>query len=170
MLLARQQSDTVGIAVIRGKASNAELVEWCDLDRFAMGGPSGWFASSSTIQSFSSGSAWTVQEVLKTKTAVVLTTGWKRYVFDPRAPVDFPRISAIFDSVLRLIQTSGPSNLNMENMHPGEVNGELLVSALRASFRWREEIPGWKAAVQVAREALKIANHENIDLCLAGLE
>jgi hypothetical protein len=170
MLLAQKQSDTVGIPVLKGSANHAALIEWCDLDRFAAAGPSGWFASPATTQSSSSGDAWSVQEALKTKAAFTLTTGWKRLVLDRSAPVDFPRVSAIFDSVICLIQVSGPSHVNMDGLNAAEVNGELLVSALRASFRWRHEVVGWSEAVAVARDALALAKHGEIDLCMSGLE
>lgn len=170
MLLAQQQSDTVGIPVFHGGSNGFGLVEWCDLDRFAAVVPVGWFVSPPTTPSFSSGAAWAVQEALKTKTVFALTASWKRLVLDRKAPVDFPHVSTIFDSVLRLIQTSGPGQMNMANLDAAEVNGELLVSALRASFRWRAEVIGWGDAVSVARKALEMANHKDIDLCLAGLE
>lgn len=170
MLLAQRRSDTVGIPVLKGRANQAALIAWCDLDRFAAASPSGWFASPATAQSSSSGAAWAVQEALKTKAAFTLTAGWKRLVLDRSAPVDFTHVSAIFDSVICLIQVSGPRHVNMAGLNAAEVNGELLVSALRASFRWRHEVTGWSEAVAVAREALAAAKHGEIDLCLSGLE
>jgi hypothetical protein len=56
----------------------------------------------------------------------------------------------------------------MTGFEPAKTNGEQLVAALRASYRWRNEVPGWEDALATARLALTMARID-VESCLEGL-
>lgn len=170
MHLAQPPSDAIGVQTIQSRFGGASLVEWRDLDRIAAQSLPGWIISTATTQSLSDAAGWKVQEAIKAKAFVALASAWKRHVLNPSAPVDFGHVAETFDSILALIEHSGPRSLDMTGLDPASVNGELLVSALRASFRWRDQVIGWSDAVTIARMALEITKEANVELCLAGLE
>ncbi|MBR8414753.1 hypothetical protein [Burkholderia cenocepacia] len=94
-------------------------------------------------------------EVVEVPARLSVTQKWQRLVFDPSASVDVDDLSETVASVYEAIDTFGPSVISFEHVEAAAVQGEHLAVALRATSPWRDEIAGWRAALQSARVALE---------------
>lgn len=164
------QSDVINVQTLRSNFGDGLFEERRDVDRMVGYQLQGWFVSNTPTQSLSDANGWGLQVALRAKNVLPLIGAWRRHVLNVKAPVDFERISETFDGVFQLIEIGGSEYLNMNGLDAEIVNAAHLVTALRASFRWRSQIAGWGEAVVVARHALMLANAEDIDRCLSGLE
>lgn len=169
-LSAQIQSDVINVQTLRSNFGDGLFEERRDVDRMVGYQLHGWVVSNTPTQSLSDANGWTLQVVSRVKNILPLIGAWRRHVLNIAAPVDFEHISETFDGVFQLIEMGGPEYLNMGGLDAAIVNAEHLVTALRASFRWKSQVSGWNEAVVVARRALTLANAEDIDRCLAGLE
>ena len=94
---------------------------------------------------------------------------WKKYILHPDAECDFEQLAHTFNSVSDLLEEAGPGALNMVSLSARPINSQHLVVALRASFRWRSEVPGWQEARDTAKRELQESGVENLKLVFAGL-
>jgi len=93
---------------------------------------------------------------------------WKHFVVDVAAPTDVDSISETIERVLETIVRFGPQSIDLADLPDERLNGEHLAAVLRATYVWRDTIPGWQAAVQRANEALVRAGINPFD-ALIGL-
>jgi hypothetical protein len=80
---------------------------------------------------------------------------WKEYVFDTAASGDVDAISKTIERVFETVVQFGPQSIDLRNLSADQVNGEHLAASLRATFVWRENVPGWQDARAVAAAALQ---------------
>lgn len=170
MPFAPSRFDTVQFSALSSVPVSPRWMTCVDLDRIAGAAVGQWRVDQAKAQSFSDGPALVAQAAVREKEISTLLWAWRLQVRARAKPVDFERVSCIFDVVMALLQGFGPARLNMEGLSAAEVSGELLVASLRASYRWREEVVGWQQASVVARHALELDGYPNVDLCMAGLE
>ncbi|GLS95842.1 hypothetical protein [Piscinibacter gummiphilus] len=93
---------------------------------------------------------------------------WQRHVLDPHATADVDALTETVEAALEFISEFGPPTLSLEYFRSGSVQCEHLAAVLRASCSWRQEIPGWDEAVEVARVAAEAAGLDPEDV-LYGL-
>ncbi|WP_339435750.1 hypothetical protein [Pseudomonas sp. EL_65y_Pfl1_R32] len=74
--------------------------------------------------------------------------------------VDVDALTITSEAVLDAIGEFGPAIVRFEELTASRVQGEHLATMLRTSYVWRNEIPGWTEALEIAREAL---SNEGID-------
>lgn len=79
---------------------------------------------------------------------------WQHYLLDPAAPATVAAISETIAAAYKTLSIYGPTGLSLLKLRADSVQGEHLAAVLRASFRLRNQIPGWKPALEVARTAL----------------
>lgn len=170
MLSTQARSDVVNVQTLRSNYGGASFSEFRDVDRMASSGILKWTIPPAAATSVSDAASVQLQRALRLKYLMPLRDAWRKHVVAVEAPVDFEHIGETFDGVFNLIEAGGPQELDMSGLDPRSTNGEHLVAALRAAYRWREEVRGWPEARDVARLALRRANHGDVELCLAGLE
>lgn len=169
-LSVQTQSDAINIQTLRSNFGDGLFEERRDVDRMVGYQLQGWILSSTPSQSLSDANGWALQAALRVKNVLPFMESWRRHISNAGAPGDFEHISETFDGVFQLIEMGGPEYLNFGGLDSANINAEHLVTALRASFRWKSQIKGWREAVVVARRALILKNADDIDRCLAGLE
>lgn len=81
---------------------------------------------------------------------------WQVNLLNRTADTSVDAISVTVDSVLEAISYGGPSIVNLSFLKPEFVNAEHLVAILRTTFSWRDQVPGWKNALQAAPVILKM--------------
>lgn len=170
MPFAPSRFDTVQFSALSSVPGSTGWMTCLDLDRIAGAAVGQWRVDQPKAHSISDGSALVAQAAVREKEIATLLCAWRLQVRTHSKPVDFERVSCVFDVVMALLQSFGPARLNMEGLSAAEVSGELLVASLRASYRWREEVIGWHQASVVARRALELDGYPDIELCMAGLE
>jgi hypothetical protein len=92
-----------------------------------------------------------------------LVTLWQRHVLNPAASVDVDALTETVEAAMDVIFEFGPGALSLVGLKPEAVQGEHLATLLRASSSWRNQIPGWDAALAVDIEALRRAGTEPKD-------
>jgi hypothetical protein len=97
------------------------------------------------------------------------TKAWQRHVLNPAAPADVDAISETVAAVFDALAAYGPTGVSLLNLAAADVQGEHLAATLRASYRLRDKVPGWKDALIVADEALR-RNGMDPDDALVGLK
>jgi hypothetical protein len=80
---------------------------------------------------------------------------WRKHVCQSFASTDIDALTETAEAVFDFMAEAGPAHLNLSNLTPDHVQGEHLAMLLRTSLTWREQIPGWQKALQVARLALE---------------
>jgi hypothetical protein len=93
---------------------------------------------------------------------------WQRYLSNPAASGDVDALSETARSVFETLAKYGPTGVGLVNLDPTRTHGEHLATVLRATFKWRSQVPGWNEALSVAAEALKGAGINPTD-ALFGL-
>lgn len=92
-------------------------------------------------------------------------TAWQKHVCDVTASTDVDVLTETSEAVLETIQAHGPAGFNLQGLPSAAViNGEHLATALRTSFTWRDQVPGWHGALRVAERALKQAGLDPEDV------
>lgn len=94
---------------------------------------------------------------------------WRQHLLNKESSTDVDTISETVDSVLEAVAFLGASRIDLEHIDLPNTNMEHLVAILRSTFSWRRELPGWHAALAVARELLN-QGHINSDVVLQGLD
>lgn len=93
---------------------------------------------------------------------------WRKHVCDTDASPDVDSLTETAEAVMTLVAEHGPARLNLQGFTAAAVQGEHLATLLRASFSWRDQVPGWHGALRVAEIALKRASLDPED-ALFGL-
>lgn len=88
---------------------------------------------------------------------------WRQFVQDSDSSSDVDALTSTVEATLEFIATYGPRALDLRNLDSSEVQGEHLAALLRASSTWRNDVPGWVDAVDVAKEALRRAGVDEQD-------
>jgi hypothetical protein len=139
-----------------------------DADRLADVNVRGWNFVSPKSSSSCDAASKRLQEAQQEKLVTTLKGRWRKNIQALNLATDFDSVFETFESVFRLVEAAGPRALDMTGFEPTNTNGEQLVAALRASYRWRDEVPGWDGALATARQALIMAKID-VDSCLEGL-
>lgn len=90
------------------------------------------------------------------------------YVLDIEAPSDVNAISKTIKNVFVALSKVGPEGIDLNGLEPDQVNGKHLAAMLRATGQWRDQVPGWRRAIEVAKKALDRAGINPIN-ALFGL-
>lgn len=83
------------------------------------------------------------------------TTVWRANLSNPSADGSVDAISDTVDSLLEAIEFGGPSLVKLDNLNFEFINAEHLIAILRTTFTWKEEVPGWRAALNAAPAILE---------------
>lgn len=118
--------------------------------------------------SFADTLAFKNEQAKQTRAISVLADGWKHFLLDPAAPVDVDAISETVDFIFEAITQFGPGAIDLTRLSAERVNGEHLAAILRVTSSWKSRIPGWAAALMVAKESLVLAGSDPSD-ALIGL-
>lgn len=86
------------------------------------------------------------------------------HLLNPQAPADVDSLTSTVKAVLDLVAKEGVSALNLSGLMAHGVHCEHLASVLRATFAWKEEVPGWHEALGVARAACALAGEQAEDV------
>jgi len=105
--------------------------------------------------SFASARAYARELVFEFQTLERKSNAWRTQLLDPTSNTDVDSISETVDSVLEAATNFGPSHVDLASLDLSYANAEHLVAVLRATFVWREQIPGWKAALAAAPDTLR---------------
>ena len=129
-----------------------------DADRLAENNIRGWAIPNPKPLSASDAASGELFEAQKEKLIATLKFRWRANIENQTVAEDFESVFETFHGVFHLIDVAGPMALDMSGFLPETTNGPQLVAALRASYSWRDEIAGWKDALQTARLALESSN------------
>jgi hypothetical protein len=83
------------------------------------------------------------------------TNLWQRHVLNPAAPPGVDALTETVRSVYNTLAAYGPAGLSLADLTFDTVQGEHLAALLRATFRLRTQISGWRHALFVAEAALR---------------
>lgn len=122
-----------------------------------------------TARAFTSGMPRGVGYVVVESFMTRSRTTWWKNATDPRADVDVNRISESVRALLEDIHTSGARAVSLAGLDPQTGKAEHLVALLRASYPWKEMMPGWRTAEQRVRAALA-ARGVPVDKVMKGLD
>lgn len=112
------------------------------------------------------GSSGKVEELAR-MTSYRLAAGakkWQRHVLDPHALADVDALTETVEATLDFISEFGPTVLSLENIRSNSVQCEHLAAVLRASSSWSDEVPGWRAALEVSKQAVVAAGLDPNDV------
>jgi hypothetical protein len=93
---------------------------------------------------------------------------WQRHLTNPAASGDVDALSETAQSVFETLAKYGPTGIALVNLDPTAIHGEHLATILRATFKWRGQVPGWSESLAVAEQALTRAGINPTD-ALFGL-
>ena len=93
---------------------------------------------------------------------------WQQYIANPSASGDVDALSETAQSVFETLAKYGPTGIALVNLDPTTIHGEHLATVLRATFKWRGQVPGWNESLTVAAKALTRAGINPTD-ALFGL-
>jgi len=170
MLSAQTRFDVINVQTLQSPFGSETFSDYRDVIRLASSGLCQWINPINSLISVSDAAGWQQQKVIKENSLTPLRNAWRKHVVDVTAPINFEHIGETIDGVYNLIEIGGPGELDMSGLDSQATNGEHLVAALRAAYRWRNEVPSWSEARDVARCALLRERHADVELCLAGLE
>ena len=89
---------------------------------------------------------------------------WRRLVLDPRAAAHVDALTQTVEAGLDFIAEFGPGSLSLAGLDQASVQCEHLAALLRATSTWRDSIPGWNEALNVARAAVDSAGLDPEDV------
>lgn len=104
--------------------------------------------------SYNSGVERSVKVTLSASRAGLAYSTVKSLISSENKSVEVDDLTVTAESVLEAISEFGPKILNLSLLDSNQVQGEHLATVLRTSFDWRDNVPGWNEALQVARQAL----------------
>ena len=82
---------------------------------------------------------------------------WRKHVCNAAASPDVDALTETAEAVTTLVAEHGPARLDLRGLKAASVQGEHLATLLRSSFPWRDQVPGWGEAMDVAKTALRRA-------------
>ena len=88
------------------------------------------------------------------ETAMVAYEPWRLRVTDRFASTDLDTLQETADAAFSAVRDRGPESIDLRSLSPADINGEHLAVFLRCLFSWRDVVPGWHQAVEVAANAL----------------
>lgn len=124
--------------------------------------------SGGTLNSFTDTLAFKAEQLKQVDAIASISRLWENYLLDPQSSVDVDVISESIDHVYEAIERFGPGAVDLTKITKNAVNGEHLAAILRVSSPWKNQVPGWSAALDIAAQALTLAGIE-ADEALAGL-
>ncbi|WP_458232605.1 hypothetical protein [Roseateles sp. P5_E8] len=93
---------------------------------------------------------------------------WKRRVMNSELSGKAVDLTATVKSLMSDLLSAGPQAINLSDLRAPLVNGRHLAVVLRATYAKRSETPGWQAALEMAKVALR-RDGANVDDALYGL-
>ncbi len=83
---------------------------------------------------------------------------WRERVLLPDAPLTANALTETAKPVFEALLELGDWAIDLSGLCPSEVNGVHLAVILRATLRHKQTTKGWESALEVARQALRLAN------------
>lgn len=167
-LSALALSNAINAQTIVSQTGAMAYIVAYDADRIADVEVRGWTFVMPKSSSSCDAASKSLQEAQQEKLVTGLKGRWRKNIQTLNLATDFDTVFETFEGVFKLIEAAGPRALDMTGFEPAKTNGEQLVAALRASYRWRNEVPGWEDALATARLALTMARID-VESCLEGL-
>lgn len=78
---------------------------------------------------------------------------WQQLMLDITASTDVETMAKLVNSVFETLCSEGINGVDLRNLDSKNVRAEHLACVLRATFRYKNEIPGWSEAIWVAKAA-----------------
>lgn len=128
-----------------------------------------WRVNVSCMSSTANSTSFMLATAIAARTNLHVLNTWTKHIYRPSALADVDTIGETVDWVMKIVESVGPSHLNLSKVKSTEVQPEHLVAVLRSTFMWRDEVPGWKHALSEASSALAVAGIEPEEV-LMGLE
>ena len=114
------------------------------------------------------------KEMVARAEMVEAATGFRSFLVGQMVTVCLPRTASVADlaftceMALQQVVEHGPQSLDFTGLLPRAVHPEHLAMALRCLSHWRDDVPGWHAAVEVCAEACPLRGLDPADV-LFGL-
>jgi len=103
------------------------------------------------VGSYHSAAEKTLKSVFKTGHRVATYNKLRALISVENSGTDVDDLTITAETALEAVIEFGPAIIPTNDMGGIQIHGEQLATLLRATYSWRDEIPGWDAALDTAR-------------------
>ena len=107
------------------------------------------------VGSYYSGTEKNLKTYLKSSHKSLTYNKLRALISTDNSSADLDSLTVTAETALEAVIEFGPSIIPARDLDGIQIHGEQLATLLRATYSWREEIPGWNYALSVAK--LKLA-------------
>lgn len=106
------------------------------------------------VGSFYSGADRTLKAYVRSTHEAATYTKLRTLISTENSHADVDSLTVTAEAALDAVSEFGPDIIPAGDLSGLQIHGEHLATLLRATYVWREQIPGWRDALDTARQSL----------------